>query len=466
MPMPPPNITGKLHIGHALFLSIQDALTRYYRKSGYETLWLPGTDHAGIATHSKIIESFNNEPFSESEYAIRGQKIKQINQSTIIEQIQRTGASCDWSRLNYTMDDNFKQAAIHALKQLNNDGLLYQKDGQWYIAMQNMAKELLADIQSGSFIINDITQLNKLIPMLEHSEDWCISRQIKWGLALPIYMDNHNNHHIFNNDEEAILHLPDGFLKETSTFDTWFTSSLWPFATLGWPNTTDDYSKFYPAQIIETGADILFFWCARMLMMGKKLTGIYPFKEIYLHGICRDSEGKKMSKSLGNGIDPLDIIDRYGTDALRFALLSKATNKDMKMADNDFLNASKFINKIWQSFRFIDMHIKANETPCHLNIHGSFTEHLNTLKTQFHEAMNKREFLNITRDIQYSYKHHFCDEWIEQNKKAIFAGDHDVLQHGLFILMSYMELLHCFIPFITTYITEHFEQGDIIQNQY
>lgn len=464
--MPPPNITGKLHIGHALFLSIQDALTRYYRKSGYETLWLPGTDHAGLATHEKIIESFQNAEFSDDDYLIRGEELKQTHQSKIIQQIQRTGASCDFSRLSYTMDDNFKQAAIHALKELDDQGLLYQKDGQWYISMGEMAKQLLSDIQAGLFIINDITQLNKLMPMLEHSEDWCISRQIKWGLRLPIYIDQNHKHHIFDNDEEAFNQLPAGFIKETSTFDTWFTSSLWPFATLGWPNQTDDYKKFYPAQIIETGADILFFWCARMLMMGKKITGIYPFKEIYLHGICRDSQGRKMSKSLGNGIDPLDIIDKYGTDALRFALLSKATNKDMKMADNDFLNASKFINKIWQSFRFIDMHMSQNNTSYALNDNGAFSEHLNDLKLQFQTAMENRDFLNITRDIQYSYKHHFCDEWIEQNKKAIFAGDHSILQHGLFILISYMELLHCFMPFITTYITEHFGFNDIISTQY
>lgn len=133
--MPPPNITGKLHIGHALFLSIQDALTRYYRKSGYETLWLPGTDHAGLATHEKIIASFQNTEFSDADYLIRGEELKQTHQSKIIQQIQRTGASCDFSRLSYTMDDNFKQAAIHALKELDDQGLLYEKDGQWYISM-------------------------------------------------------------------------------------------------------------------------------------------------------------------------------------------------------------------------------------------------------------------------------------------------------------------------------------------
>jgi len=456
--MPPPNITGKLHLGHSLFLSIQDALTRYYRKSGYSTLWLPGTDHAGIATHNKIMESFDSYIPSQNEYFERATEIKDINQNKIIEQIKKMGASCDWTRLNYTMDDKFKIAATQALKNLHFLNLLYKKDDQWYISMKSMANDLLFHIRQNYFIINDQTEMNKLIYILENIEDWCISRQIPWGLELPIYTDINNNIHIFESEEEATIHLNGNFIKEKSTFDTWFTSSLWPMATLGWPQKTEDFNRFYPAQIIETGADILFPWCARMLMICHKMTGTYPFKEIYLHGICLDKYGKKMSKSLGNGIDPLDIIDIYGTDALRFSLLSKSSAKDMKIDPNDFLNSSKFIHKIWNSFKFFYMQIEKQNIKINIDIDfqctGDFDNIINPLKKEFIKKMDNRDFLNIIRELQYSYKHDFCDKWIEDNKKMIFNGDIQTLNYGLFILINYLNMFHCFIPFITDYIGE------------
>lgn len=454
--MPPPNITGQLHLGHALFLSIQDSLARYYRKSGYKTLWLPGTDHAGIATHEKIMECFDNIPTKEA-YFDKAAIIKESNQSRILEQIKRMGASCDWSRLNYTMDEKFRIAATYALKKLNNFGLLYQKDNQWYISMKNMADDLLAKIKDNYFIINDNSEMKKLIHILENIEDWCISRQIPWGFELPIYTKG-DKIHIFDNEDEARLNLGNGFTKETSTFDTWFTSSLWPMATLGWPENTEDFRTFYPAQIIETGADILFPWCAKMLMICHKMTGIYPFKEIYLHGICLDKYGRKMSKSLGNGIDPLEIIDIYGTDALRFSLLSKSSAKNMKIDNNDFSHSGKFINKIWNAFKFFYIQLEKFEIKpeINMNLSGDFDEIMNDLKNQFIDKMNKRDFLNITRDLQHSFKHDFCDIWIEQNKKAIFEGDITKLNYGLTILFNYLNMLHCFIPFVTDHIGEYF----------
>lgn len=454
IPMPPPNITGKLHIGHSLFISIQDALARYYRKSGYSTLWLPGTDHAGIATHQKIMETFTDYIPDNIEYEKRANELKETNQNKIIDQIKKTGASCDWSRMKYTMDESFKKAAIEALMYLNNENLLYKKDGQWYISMKEMADDLLNAINSKYFIINDQTEMNKLIPMLKNIEDWCISRQIQWGLELPIYIKDGNTY-IFKNEDEAKKELIDGYTKESSTFDTWFTSALWPFATLGWPEKTEDYKKFYPAQIIETGADILFFWCARMLMLGKKLTGTYPFKEIYLHGICLDKNGKKMSKSLGNGIDPLDIIEKYGADSLRLALLSKSSNKNMKIDDSDFLNSSKFINKIWQSLNFFAIQIEKQGISINLEFNGDFNEKINELKNNFNEKFKKRDFLNLIRELQFSYKHDFCDIWIEENKKDIFNGNINKIYYGLYIISEYMNMFNCFIPFITEKIGEY-----------
>lgn len=469
--MPPPNITGILHIGHASFLSIQDSLTRYYRKAGKQTLWLPGTDHAGIATHEKIIESLKGEKFTKEEYIQRGSELKEKFQNRIIEQIKATGASCDWSKFQYTMDKNFHIAALTALKKLNEKGLIYRKDNQWYISMKDMADDLLNGIKENAIKINDETEFNKLKPMLENIKDWCISRQIDWGYQIPIFYNDNGQHLITEDEKEAIEILGSNAKRETSTLDTWFTSSLWPMATLGWPMETQDYNDFYPAQMIETGADILFFWCAKMLMMGKFLTGIYPFSEILLHGICRDKNGKKMSKSLGNGIDPLDIINKYGADALRFGLLSQTTHKDIRINENDFAISSKFINKIWQASRFFEMSLKKwpdtiIKLPKECSELENFYNEIKTIKDNFHEKMSSRNFLEATRELQYSFKHKFCDLWIEENKTKIFDGDKKTLEIGLAILYDYLNLFHCFIPFITEHISKQFWDIDLIEQPY
>lgn len=462
IPMPPPNITGILHIGHASFLSIQDALTRYYRKDGKQMLWLPGTDHAGLATHDKIIESFQGEQFTKEEYLERGAELKHKFQTRITTQIKATGASCDWSRLQYTMDRHFHIAALEALNRLDRAGLIYRKDNQWYISMKSMADDLMAGLSAGAIRINDESELNKLKPMLSDIQDWCISRQIHWGYQMPIFFNDDGQHFITENIDEARLILGETAQRELSTLDTWFTSSLWPMATLGWPEKTKDYEDFYPAQMIETGADILFFWCAKMLMMGKFLTGIYPFNEILLHGICRDKDGKKMSKSLGNGIDPLDIIEKYGADALRFGLLSQTTHKDIKINEGDFAISAKFINKIWQASRFFEMNLKrfpesANfSSPIGYKDFGDFTPELDKISKKFHQKMKDRNFLEAIRDLQYSFKHEFCDLWIEKSKLDLRNNDEKTMEQGLAILYFYLNHFHCFIPFITEKIAMGF----------
>ena len=457
--MPPPNITGKLHIGHALFLTIQDSLTRYYRKSGYEANWIAGLDHAGIATHEKIIQALKKKDYSIKEYDLKAIELKEKHSNKITEQIKKMGASCDWSDINYTLNDNFKTAAYEALNELSKANLIYEREGNIYIKMTDMANNLLKDINKGEFIINDEAQLNKLIHTLNNIEDWCISRQIRWGMKMPLYLKD-NEIKISNIDMNGYQHC--GY-----TFDTWFTSSLYPLAILNWRMEDDSkYQNYYPTQMIETGYDILFPWCARMLMICHFLTGKYPFKEMYLHGICRDKDGIKMSKSLGNGIDPLDIISQYGTDALRFALINKSKGKDMRIDEEDFANASRFINKIYQSFRFIDMHLEKNNIKPIPNKNGDFSNELENLKDMFIEGMEKRDFINISTKLQYSYKHHFCDIWIEENKKEIFAGNKEIIQHGLYILLYYMNIMHCFIPFISEFIYEHFNYEEINYKNY
>lgn len=472
IPMPPPNITGILHIGHASFLSIQDALTRYYRKDGRQMLWLPGTDHAGLATHEKIKASFNGASYNRAEYLNRGAELKEKFQSTILSQIKATGASCDWSRLQYTMDSNFHKAALHALKELDKAGLIYRKDGSWFISMKSLADDLLDGLKAGAIRINDETELNKLTPMLEEIRDWEISRSIDWGYQMPIFLNDQGQYFITEDEQEAISHLGKTAKRENFTFDTWFTSSLWPMATLGWPEKTKDYEDFFPAQMIETGADILFFWCAKMLMMGKFLTGMYPFSEILLHGICRDKNGEKMSKSLGNGIDPLLIIDKYGADALRFGLLSQTTHKDIKINEDDFDISAKFMNKIWQASRFFEMSLKkfpgdkTLKMPRECEDLGEFGSEIAQMKEILHQKMEDRNFLEATRSLQYSFKHKFCDLWIEENKAQIFAGNEKTMEIGLAIFFNYLNLFHCFIPFITEHIAQEFWNIDLIDYPY
>lgn len=452
IPMPPPNITGKLHLGHATFLTIQDFLTRFYRKQDYCTLWQPGTDHAGLATHQKIIETLPDpENYTHKDYFKAANKIKNKHHKIITSQIKKMGASCDWDQEQYTLSNNFIKASTAALKEIHKSKLLYFKDGNWYISMKGMALDLLYAIEQNYFKINDTGSLNELIHMLNNIEDWCISRQIPWGAQMPIYTHKTTSEILILSDEEYLLNKEQytDFIREKSCFDTWFTSSLYPFASLGWPEKTDNFKKFYPANIIETGADILFFWCARMLMMGKFLTGTYPFKELYLHGMCRDNEGRKMSKSLGNGIDPLDIIKKYGTDSLRFTILSKTTHKDIKLEDDNFLDSFKFINKIWQSARFFQIHFEKQAIDYKIKEEGDFKTRIEEIKRDFINNAEKRAFIDLTRSLQHAFKHEFCDEWIENNKKAFFDGNSSIMQHGLYILSEFLNMFHCIIPFAT-----------------
>ncbi len=465
IPMPPPNITGQLHLGHALFLTLQDSLTRWHRLKGDNTLWLPGTDHAGLATHEKILEELGTSSYSKEEYLNMGAQIKSKNESRIKEQIEKMGASCDWSRYTFTLDDKIKASTLAALEMCQQSNMLYRQGEQWYLDMSTQAKELINAIESNDIEIIPATEKGQLLNFLYKIQPWCISRQIAWGHSLPIYQDKTNLDAWCTAAtlELAIEKMPHSLEENIEqipgTFDTWFSSSLWPFATLGWPEKTKDYNDFYPAQLIETADDILFPWCAKMLMMGKLCTGIWPFKQIYLHGIIRDSKGRKMSKSLGNGIDPLTIIDKHGLDPLRWCMLTHTiAGQDMKISEQDFSASSKWCNKIWQAGRFFHKAFESLE----LTKEKSFnTQQLTNgyLKDYFKTMSNKfenYEFMHLTTELQHLFKHDFCDNWIEQHKAAIHNKERKTILEGLEIYASFLILFYPFMPYLTQSLWDYF----------
>lgn len=459
IPMPPPNITGKLHMGHALFLTIQDSLTRFYKASGHDTLWLPGLDHAGLATHAKI-EAYREE--TQCSYKDASDYISQAHKSIILKQIESMGALPDWDYLTYTMNDSYQNFALDIFRLLCEDKKIHYAEGQYYLDMNELAAELLADIENGTIQILPETEKGALLEFLKNIEPWCISRQIPWGLKMPA----------------DLLQAINAQETQEHTLDTWFNSSLWPLACLmQQPELIDD---FYPGKLIETGADILFFWCARMLMMGNylyqnqhrlkdkngdsiKLSQKYPFYTIYLHGIIRDKFGRKMSKSLGNGIDPLDMIAKYGTDALRLFIITRTgPAEDIKFNENDLIGFKKFQNKIWQSARFLSLYASQAQMPkLTQNSHDNPSwnnEELKALQLAFCGHMENYEFLEASRLIHSQFKQWFCDQWIEQNKKDIQALSQDKINEGIWILNQMLTMLGIFCPFIASEIQKEFLQ--------
>lgn len=438
--MPPPNITGKLHMGHALFLTIQDSLSRFYKTCGYDTLWLPGLDHAGLATHDKIIQYQKDNPCS---YEDASQYISSTHKEIILKQIQKMGSLPDWDLLTYTMDNDYQQFAKSILKLLWEDKRIYFKDGQFYLNIKDLALELKNDIDNNTIHIIPSTEIGELFNFLNNIEDWCISRQIPWGIKLPI------------NEDMSYCENP----SHAHSLDTWFNSSLWPIACL--IKKPELIKDFYPAQLIETGADILFFWCAKMLMMGNyifknqhrlnlTIPSKYPFYDIYLHGLIRDKHNRKFSKSLGNGIDPLDLIDKYGPDALRLFIISRTgPAEDMKFNENDLPGYKKFMNKIWQASRFFSIYAEKFQLPKldnHLEYH---CQELNNIQENFIEYMENYKFLEASRFIQHEFKSWFCDKWIEEHKNEIQQGNKDTIHQGLYILHQLLTMLNPFCPFIT-----------------
>jgi valyl-tRNA synthetase len=647
MVLPPPNVTGNLHTGHALMLVIQDIMARHARMQGKNTLWIPGTDHAAIATQSKVEKLLEKEgkrknDLGREEFLKRVEAFAQESHDTIVSQAKKMGASLDWSREAYTLDEKRNLAVRTAFKTMYDDGLIYRghrivnwdakgqtvisddeliyeerkgkfytfkygpfeigtarpetKFGDKYVVMHpkderyskwkhgdkltvewingpieaTVIKDDMIDMEFGTGVMTItpwhshedfalaekykldkeqiIDQYGKLLPIagefsgmkiaearekivdklknkgllvkidenyinrvataertggviepqimlqwfvdvnkkianrgnqslkelmlepvrkgeikimpnhfekvyfnwIENLRDWCISRQIWYGHRIPVW---YREKEIYCGVE-----APEGedWKQDEDTLDTWFSSGLWTFSTLGWPEKTKDLATYHPTTIIETGHDIIFFWVARMILMSQYLLDEVPFKNIYLHGMVRTADGKKMSKSLGEkAIDPLDIIAKYGNDALRMAMIIGNTpGNDLKLNENDIRGYGKFTNKVWNASRFVleqmvNFDIEKLSTLDEEDAKSQ--EALDLFVKEISKEMQEFRFSLVAEKVYHYFWHTFADVIIERSKKKILENNNtDSAKTLLYTqLTTLLKLLHPFTPFVT-----------------
>jgi len=647
--IPPPNITGQLHMGHALDETLQDILIRWRRMEGYETLWLPGTDHASIATEAKIVEAMrkegiNKEEIGREKFLERAWEWKAQYGGRIVEQLKKLGSSCDWDRERFTLDEGCSKAVREVFCKLYDKGLIYRgeriinwcphcltsisdaeveyedqaghfwhlrypfKDGSGYLELATTRPETLlgdtavavnpnderykdmvgktlilpivhreipviaddyVDIEFGTGVVkitpahdpndfevglrHNLEVINVLTPdakivddypkyagmdryearkaivedlqaegalveiedyshnvgtcyrcgttveprvskqwfvkmeplakpavevvrngevkfvperfdktyfhWMENIKDWCISRQLWWGHRIPAYYCDDCGEVMVSAQEVHTCSKCGGnhVHQDPDTLDTWFSSSLWPFSTLGYPDDTKELEYFYPTDTLVTGYDIIFFWVARMIFSGVEHMGQVPFHTVLIHGLVRDAQGRKMSKSLGNGIDPLLVIDQYGADALRFTLATgNAPGNDMRFSDEKVKASRNFANKLWNAARFVLMYLGNDYSypglPKDLAIEDKWIlSKVNTLAKEVTDNLERFE-LGIAVAKLYDFIWDvFCDWYIEIAKIRLQSGEgSDTAKAVLvYVLTDILKLLHPFMPFIT-----------------
>ncbi len=649
--IPPPNITGQLHMGHALDNTLQDILIRYRRMQGYDALWLPGTDHASIATEAKIVEAMRKEGITKEDigregFLKRAWEWKEKFGGRIIEQLKKMGSSCDWDRERFTMDEGCSKAVKEVFVNLYNKGLIYRgerivnwcphcltsisdaeveyedqaghfwhlrypfKDGsgylelattrpetmlgdtavavnpnderykdivgktlilpivhreipviaddyvemdfgtgcvkitpahdpndfevglrhnlevidtftddahikpewgkyagmdrmearkaivedlekegaivkiedyshnvgvcyrchssiepkvskQWFVKMEPLAKPAIDCVKNGEVKFVPERFDKTYYHWMENIKDWCISRQLWWGHRIPAWYCDECGEVVVSKETPTVCpkcgcnHLS----QDLDTLDTWFSSALWPFSTLGWPDKTPELAHYFPTSTLVTGYDIIFFWVARMIFSSVENMHERPFDTVFIHGIVRDAQGRKMSKSLGNGIDPLIVIDEYGADALRFTLATgNSPGNDMRFSDEKVGASRNFANKLWNAARFILMNLgedeKAPHIPDELALEDKWILSLfNKLTKEVTDNLDKFE-LGIAVQKLYDFIWDvFCDWYIEISKIRLNSGDEKAAQTArdmlVYIMSNTLKLLHPFMPFIT-----------------
>ena len=659
--IPPPNITGQLHMGHALDNTLQDILIRYKRMRGFCTLWLPGTDHASIATEAKIVEAMRKEGLSKDDlgrdkFLERAWAWKDQYGGRIISQLKKMGSSCDWTRERFTLDEGCSDAVKEVFVRLYKKGLIYrgeriinwcphcktsisnaeveyeeQKGHFWHIRYPLVGgggyvevattrpetllgdtavavnpederykdligkyvllplvgrripivadehaqldkgtgcvkitpahdpndfevgrrchlpmevvltedakitdnypkyagmdryearKAIIEDLRAGGYLaeIEDLTHevgtcyrcgttiepmislqwFVKMVPLakpaieavrdgrikfvperfdknyfhwMENTQDWCISRQLWWGHRIPaFYCDECGTMEVTKADSVVCPKCGKPMKQDPDTLDTWFSSALWPFSTMGWPNETEDLKKFFPTNTLVTGYDIITFWVSRMIFSSLEYMNEIPFDTVLIHGLVRDAQGRKMSKSLGNGIDPLEIIAEYGADALRFALATgNSPGNDMRFSDEKIEAARNFANKLWNASRFVRMNLTIEDTALpavdDMTTEDKWilTRYNETVKT-VNESLDSFE-IGVALSTLYDFTWDiFCDWYIELCKGRLNdkeSAGNEVAQRVLcHVLTGILKLLHPFIPFITEEIYQSLPHED------
>ena len=649
--IPPPNITGQLHMGHALDNTLQDILIRYRRMQGYDALWLPGTDHASIATEAKIVEAMRKEGITKENigregFLKRAWEWKEKFGGRIIEQLKKMGSSCDWDRERFTMDEGCSKAVKEVFVNLYNKGLIYRgerivnwcphcltsisdaeveyedqaghfwhlrypfKDGsgylelattrpetmlgdtavavnpnderykdivgktlilpivhreipviaddyvemdfgtgcvkitpahdpndfevglrhnlevidtftddahikpewgkyagmdrmearkaivedlekegaivkiedyshnvgvcyrchssiepkvskQWFVKMEPLAKPAIDCVKNGEVKFVPERFDKTYYHWMENIKDWCISRQLWWGHRIPAWYCDECGEVVVSKETPTVCpkcgcnHLT----QDPDTLDTWFSSALWPFSTLGWPDKTPELAHYFPTSTLVTGYDIIFFWVARMIFSSVENMHERPFDTVFIHGIVRDAQGRKMSKSLGNGIDPLIVIDEYGADALRFTLATgNSPGNDMRFSDEKVGASRNFANKLWNAARFILMNLGEDEKAPHipedlaledkwiLSLFNKLTKEVTDNLDKFELGIAVQKLYDFIWDV-------FCDWYIEISKIRLNSGDEKAAQTArdmlVYIMSNTLKLLHPFMPFIT-----------------
>ena len=649
--IPPPNITGQLHMGHALDETLQDTLIRFKRMQGYSALWLPGTDHASIATEVKIVEQMAKEGLTKNDvgregFLERAWAWKEKYGGRIVEQLKLLGSSCDWSRLSFTMDERCSRAVREVFVNLYEKGLIYRGDRiinwcpecktalsdaevdyveedsklwyikypvkdsdeyltvatsrpetmfgdtavavnpkdkryaglkgktlvlplvnkeipivfddyvetdfgtgavkitpahdpndfevglrhklpvikvinddgtmndyagkysgmdsldcrkkvaeeleglgllvkteplhhsvghcyrckhtvepmvskQWFVSMKPLAKPAIDAVRKKSVKFTPERFSKIYFNWMKDIKDWCLSRQLWWGHRIPAFYCQDCGEMTISKTDVTVCPKCGGthIKQDEDVLDTWFSSALWPFSTLGYPDKTEDLDYFYPTDVLVTGYDIIFFWVARMIFSGLEHMGRIPFKDVLIHGLVRDAQGRKMSKSLGNGIDPTEIIAKYGADTLRFSLINGvAAGSDMRFSDEKLEGARNFMNKIWNASRFVLLNAEGKKiTPvkeCKLTAADKWIiTRLNKTVKEITVNMEKYEMGVALANLYDFVWSDFCDWYIEFTKPVLYGEDEkkasDTMGVLVYVLTEILKLLHPFIPFIT-----------------
>jgi valyl-tRNA synthetase len=437
LPMPPPNITGKLHLGHALDLHLQDTLIRWYAQRGARTRWIPGSDHAGLATHQKLLEMYpylqdsseatlSEDPGSRLSYAQAAQDWTETHQGLIFKQFASLHPYTSMDSPRFTMDEAYQAHAASALESLRP--YLYWEAGALMLNLSDARQALIQALECGDIACEPKGHAHRLLAMLKEDRPWDIGRSIPWGLRIPSWC----------------MDLP-GSNPAMQTLDTWFNSSLWPSAIHPGEDT--------PLDALITGYDIAFFWGARMCMMHKTLYGAWPFKTIRLHGLIRDSQGRKFSKSLGNGIDPLDIIQEEGSDGLRIWCLENAAwGRDLRCNRDDFFKCMALPTKMLNATRWLQM-----QRPEGSSGHDGFEAlHCNTwsfdaIDLELRASMQGYALDHAWKALKKQAWTSWCEGWLMQNKKAIQEHP-EAWSYAWRMHHAWLARLHPFMPMTTWWI--------------